>query len=816
MEGIQSLVETMLRDLRHAVRSLRRDAALTTFAILIIGVGVGASTTVFSVVNALWLRPLPFDDPGRLVWVANGQSENLSRQAVQVGHVVDLREQSQSLASLAGFSPFYGVGDIRLTGTGEAARVTGVPVTEGFFPLLGVRPWLGRDFTAEECRWGAPRTAILSHAFWQRRLGSKADVIGGSISLDGAPVTIVGVLPPSFDFGGTFSPGRPADLFLPFPLSPETNRRGNTLAVIGRLKPGIDLTTAAAETATAVERISRTAPDVEPGRRRNAFRPNLSPLQDRISGRFHSTLAVLAAAVGLLMLLVSANISNLLLARASARHKEMALRMALGAGRGRLVRQLLVESLVLSCSGAALGLALAFGGTGLIAQLDGASIPLLQDVRVDGLAMVFIASVAMLTGVGFGVLPALQASGSAPQDALKDASRGATGGGGWMRRAIVVTEIVLVCALLTGAGLLTRSLSRVLDVDPGFTSENVISLRVDPSRLEHPTLETRNAYFDTVLQHVRSVPGVEAVGLTDALPLGDNSGWRGWTVSARDGVTDRANPLARMIDDGYFSAMRIAMKAGRGVTSDDHSSSERVVVINEALARALWPDEDPLGRVLRASGRDYRVVGVVNDVRYFALERDTGQEMYMHLGQTGDYQTVDLVVRSAVPPASLILDLRAALKRADPALPAVEFRTMDQLVDRSVFTRRIIVQLLAGFAGFGLILASLGLYAVISYSVSQRTREISVRMALGAAPFALQAQILTQTMTLAATGLAIGLPVAWIAAKAIQHLLFGVVSSDPVTFGGVVAVVAIVAGLAGYMPATRASRIDPMLALRSE
>ena len=655
MQSILSLVEALVRDLRYAVRALRRDAALTTFAILIIGVGVGASTIVFSVVNALWLRPLPFDEPGRLVWVANGTSENLSRQAVQVGHLVDLRQQSQSLVGLAGFSPFYGVGDIRLTGTGEAERVTGVPVTEGFFPLLGVRPWLGRDFTAEECLWGAPRTAILSYAFWQRRLRAKADVIGEPITLDGAPVTIVGVLPPSFDFGGTFSPGRPADLFLPFPLSSETNRRGNTLAVIGRLRPGIDVRTAAIETATAVDHISRTAPDVEPGRRRNLFRPNVSPLQDRISGRFHGMLAVLAAAVGFLMLLVSANISNLLLARASARHKEMALRMALGAGRERLVRQLLVESLVLSCGGATLGLALAVGGTILVANLEGASIPLLRDVRVDGLVIVFVASVAMLTGICFGVLPALQASGSAPQDALKGSGRGATGGGGWMRRAIVVAEIVLVSVLLTGAGLLTRSLSRVLDVDPGFTSENVISLRVDPSRLEHPTLETRNAYFDAVLQHVRSVPGVETVGLTDALPLGDNFGWRGWTVSARDRATDpgaRANPLVRMIDASYFSAMRIAMKAGRGFTSEDHSSSERVVIINEALGRALWPGEDPLGRVLRASGRDYRVIGIVNDVRYFALERDTGQEMYMLLRQTGDYQTVDLIVRSAVPPVT--------------------------------------------------------------------------------------------------------------------------------------------------------------------
>jgi predicted permease len=814
-----SLVETLVADLRYAVRTLRRDAALTTFAILIIGVGVGASATVFGVVNALWLRPLPFDDPERLIWVANGTNENLSRQAVQVGHVVDLREQSQSLAGLAAFSPFYGVGDIRLTGTGEPERVTGVPVTEGFFPLLGVRPWLGRNFTAEECRWGAPKTAILSYAFWQRRLGAKADAIGGSITLDGAPVTVVGVLPPSFDFGGTFSPGRPADLFLPFPLSPENNRRGNTLAVIGRLKPGIGLPAAAAEIAAAVDRIIKTAPDVEPGRRRNGFRPNLSPLQDRISGRFHVTLAVVAAAVGFLMLLVSANISNLLLARASARHKEIALRMALGAGRGRVIRQLLVESLTLSCSGAALGLALAFGGTTLIAHLEGTSIPLLQDVRVDRLAMLFIASMAMLTGVGFGVLPALQASGSAPLDALKDAGRSVTGGGGLMRRAIVVAEIALVCVLLTGAGLLTRSLGRVLDVDPGFTTENVISLRVDPSRLEHPTLETRNAYFDSVLQNVRAVPGVEAAGLTDALPLGDNFGWRGWTVSPKDRMTDpdaRANPRARMIDDRYFSTMRIALKAGRSFTSDDRPSSERVVIINEALARALWPAGNPLDRVVRASGRDYRVVGVVNDVRYFALERDTGQEMYMLLGQTGDYETVDLVVRSAVAPASLIPGIRTALKRADPGLPAIEFRTMAQLVDRSVFTRRIVVRLLAAFAGFGLILASLGLYAVISYSVSQRTREIGVRMALGAAPLAMQGQILTQTMTLAAIGLAIGLPAAWIAARAIQGLLFGVVSWDPVTFGGVAAVVAIVAGLAGYVPARRASRIVPVLALRSE
>lgn len=808
-----------MRDLRYAVRTLRRDAALTTFAILIIGIGVGASATIFSVLSALWLRPLPFDDPGRLVWVANGTSENVSRQAVQAGHVVDLRAQSHSFAALAGFSPSYGAGDIRLIGGGEPERVTGVPVTEGFFSLLGVRPWLGRDFTGEDCLWGAPRTAILSFPFWQRRFQGRTDVIGAAITLDGAPTAIVGVMPASFDFGGTFSPGRPADLFLPFPLSDETNRRGNTIALIGRLKPGVDLAPAASETAAVVDRFSRTAPDVEPGRRRNPFNPQLSPLRDRISGRFYGALAVLAAAVGFLMLLVAANISSLLVARASSRRKEMALRMALGAGRGRLFVQLLVEGLLLSCSGAALGLALAFGGTRLIAQLDGGGVPLLRDVRVDGFAALFIASAAVLTGVVFGLLPALQASATAPQNALKDSGRGVAGAGGWMRRAMVVTQIALVSILLTGSGLLTRSLARVLDVDPGFTSGNVITLRVDPSRVEHPTLAARNAYFESVLHHVRAVPGVDAAGLTDALPLGDNFGWRGWTISAKDRAADpeaRRSARVRMVDDQYFSTMRIAMKDGRGFTPRDHPSSEHVVVINEVLARALWPDHDPLGRVIRASGRDYRVIGIVSDVRYFSLERETGEEMYLLIGQTGDYQTVDLVIRSMVPAAGLIPGVRAALKRADPGLPAVEFRTMDQLVSRSTFTRRLLVRLLAGFAGFGLILASLGLYAVVSYSVSQRTREIGVRLALGAAPRSMQRRVLAQTMVLAAIGLAIGLPAALIATRAIRSLLFGVAASDPVTFAVVAAMVVAVASVAGYVPARRASRIDPVVALRAE
>jgi putative ABC transport system permease protein len=814
------IVEALLHDVRYAFRTLRRDAALTMFAILIVGLGVGASTTIFSVFNAVLLRPLPFEEPGRLVWIANGTSENLSSQTVQVVNLLDLQAQSESLASVAGFSPFYGVGDIRLTGTGEPERLTGVPVSADFFRVLGVQPHLGRFFTAEEYRWNAPKTVVLSHAFWQRRLGADPGVIGRALTLDGMPVTVVGVLPPSFDFAATFTPGNRAELFVPFPLSPETNRRGNTLALIGRLEPGVTVSRAQAEASLIGERIQGTLDEVHMDARRNAFRPNVSTLRDRVSGRFHEALLVLAAAVGFLMLLVCANLSNLLLARGSARQKEMAVRAALGAGRGRLIRQMLVESTTLSCAGAALGLALAWGGTSLVARLEGTSIPLLHEVRLDAVALGFASLLTVLTGVAFGLLPALQVSRVSPHRALKESSRGSTGNHGWMRRSLVIAEIGLTCMLLTGAGLLVRSLLQVLDVELGFEPGNVIAVRVDPGTT-YSTDDQTHAYFDDVLRHVRAVPGVEAAGLTDALPLGDNSGWRTWSALAKEHVGHEGrvqNPLVRMIDDGYLETLQIPLLAGGGFTSADHAASEPVVVVNDTLARRLWPDDDPLGRSLITNGEERRVVGVVSEARYFALDRESGPELYLSIRQMPRvwYRSVDLVVRGAIPPASLVPDVRAALTRADPNLPATEFRTMQQLVDHSVFGRRFVVRLLVGFAGFGLVLASLGIYAVISYSVGQRRQEIGIRMALGASPGAVQVGVLRQAITLALIGLAAGLPASWMAARAMQGLLYDVQSSDPATFGAVLALLAAVVVLAGYVPARRASRIDPVAALRTD
>jgi len=803
-----TLADTLAQDIRFGLRSIRRDAAAATFMVAMVAIGIAASTTVFSLCRALLLRPLPFERPQRLVWIANGTSENLSGQTVQVYNLLALREESRSWSGVAGVFPFYAPGDIRFTGRGEPERLTGVPVTQNFFPLLGVKPEIGRFFDDAESRWNAPKTVVLGYEFWRRRFSGDRSIVGQTVVLDGHAATVIGVLPASFDFAATFTPGRRADIFFPFPLSPETNRQGNTLALIGRLKDGASMEAAQTEASSIG---ARHKGDHVDGRPINGFTPRLSSLRQHVSGRFEAGLFVLSAAVAFLMLLVCANVSNLLLARASARRREMAVRIALGAPRMRIVRQMLVEALILCGSGAAIGAALALGGTFAVSRLQGTTLPLLNGVRVDFVVLGFTVLVAMLAGVASGLLPALHASTFAAS-ALAEGARGSTDGrSGRVRRALVIAEVALVCVLLTGAGLLARSLGRVLDVQPGFASENVIAVRVDPARGNRESGAANAAYFDALVREVSGVPGVQALGLTDALPLGDNFGWRRWdaAIPGRDEKRDRMSALVRIVDQGYLRTMQIPVLAGRAFTASDDS----VIIVNEQLAKKLWPNEDPIGRYVRTSGVVRRVVGVVGDVRYFGLDRGTDLEMYMPL-RTGDYQSVDLIVRSAMPPAAIASGIRAALHRVDPTLPAAEFRTMQQLVDRSVFARRFVAMLVAAFAAFGLILAALGIYAVISYSVTLRTQEISIRMALGATPRILLTSILSQTGRMVLVGAVIGVSASFVAARAIRGLLFGIGTSDPVTFAATLAVLAIVALLAGYLPARRATQVDPSLALR--
>ena len=809
--GGTPFLENLRRDVRYAVRTLWRDKGFAAFAILIVGLGVGASCTIFSVLNTLLVRPLPFRDPGRLVWIANHQDEtnDMSGKTSQTDYLLDLRARNQSYEDLAAYFAFYGLGDAKLIGDGQPERLTSVPVTQNFFPLLGVEPQLGRQFSAEECKQNGPRVTMLSDGLWRRKFAADPNIVGRALSFDGGPVTVVGVLPAAFDFSTVFTPGSRVDMFEPLPLSPEINREGNTVAIIGRLKPGVSVESARAETAVLGKLL------MEAHKERNDFEPKVSALAQHVSGQLRPTLLVLACAVGVVMLIVCANLSNLLLARGATRKKEIAIRTAMGAGRGRLIGQMLTESLVLSCCGAALGLVLAFIGTRALAHLTSVSIPLLSDVRIDARVLGFTLVAALLTGLLFGLVPALQVQDLKLHDTLKDSNRGSSQGHGhaWIRAALVVSEIGLACVLLVGAGLLIRSFLRVLDVNMGFRPERAAVLRIDPNS-SYKTQEARNSYFTEALHRVMDVPGIEGAGLSDSLPLGHN---RSWGVAAK-GVqyTPQTYPegFPRIISDGYFRAMGIPLKAGRDFTEGDAKGSLNVIIINETLAKNLWPGENPIGKIVRADNPERTIVGVVGDVHHMALEEGSGNEFYIPMRQTQDYGTVDLVVRTSLPTAELASRLREALRPIEPDLPTANMRTLQTMVDRAVSPRRFVVWLLGGFAGFALVLASLGIYAVISYSVSQRTQEIGIRMALGASAETLQRSILLQTLGLAGIGMVVGVVASWALARTLSGLLFGVTSSDPVTFAGMLVILTLVAALAGYLPARRASRIDPMSALR--
>jgi len=796
----------LAQDLSHSIRVMRRDAGFAAFTILIAGLGIGAGSTVFSVVNAMLLRPLPFRDPGQLVWMANGP-----QNAIETDHFSDLRELNRSFSDMAGWSGFYRAGDTEMTGMGEPERLTSVPVTGNLFALLGVQPSIGRSFTAEECqgRYSAPPAVLLTYGFWRRRFDADPGVVGRKLNLNNQPATVVGVLPASFDFASVFAPGTPNDIFIPWPLKDKSKPRGNIMKVIGRLKPGATVQSAQADLAALAKQLEIQHPN------RNPVVPRLLTLEQYVSGPVSTALFVLACAVGVVMLIVCANLSNLQLARLGSRQKELALRAALGAGRTRLLRQMLTESVALSCCGAVLGLVLALAGTRELAHLHAFNLPLLASIRVDGSSLLFTLLAAVACGIVFGLLPALRASSLSLQQGLQDSVRGSTGDKrhAWIRDGLVVCELAFACILLVGAGLLIRSFVRVLDVDLGFQPERAAALRVDPS-FRISTLPQQNSFIDDVLHRARSVPGITAAGLTDVLPLRDD---RAWGVAGIGQVYEKNHQpeaFVRVVSDGYFEAVGIPLRSGRQFTERDRASSERVVVVNETLARTLWPGQNPLGQVITTDG-GRQVVGVVGDVRHASLEKAGGSEMYLPMRQTGDYAAMQLVVRTALPPENLAAGIRAALRPVDPNLPVREFVTLQDLVDRAVSPRRFLVLMLAGFAAFALILASLGIYAVISYSVSQRAKEIGIRMALGASATDLRRRIVLRTLGLAAVGLALGMAASRTLSSALGSLLFGITTGDPVTFTEVAAILIAVAAIAGYIPAWKASRIDPMSALRS-
>jgi predicted permease len=808
--GLPAL-DVLMQDLRYAFRTLRRDRAFTLVAVLILALGIGANVTVFSVVNTILLRPLPFRDPQQLVRIveknpkAGESSMTYTADATQ-----DFQQQNRSFQSVSGYFAFTGPDNFKLIGKDQPLPVTGILVAEGFFQTLGVGPSLGRLFRAEEFLQHAQPVTLLSYAFWKRHLGGDRSIIGQAINLNGAPVTVVGVLPETFDFGSVFSPGARVDLFTPY-IMDDFRDDGNDLALIGRLKPGVSLAAAQSEADQLFPQLYFEHHHPEYGK---GYTGQLTGLKEYVSGKLRRSLLVLWAAVGLILLIVCVNLSNLELARAAARSKEFAMRTALGAGRGRLVRQSLTESLVLSMAGALLGLGFAFATTFYLAHQGSIALPLLGSLRVDRTALAWTLLIATVSAILFGVAPAFRISGRNIQEALKESGHGTTEGRSHdrVRATLVVSEVALACVLLIGAGLLLRSFLRVLDVGLGFEPSHAAAISVDYADGGSP--EKRAAIWQEIVRRASMIPGVEAAGISDNLPMSRN---RSWGIRAKGGDYDRGKfqgAFVYIVSPGYLNAIGMRLIKGRDTSWEDTPKSEKVVIINEAVARKLWPGQDPIGRIAEAGGGDARVIGVIADVHETNAEDGTGWQMYLPATQFGP-EGCYLVVRSKLPPAALGPSVMRTLRQINPGQPATEFKPIQNLVDHATSPRRFFMLLVSLFAGLGLQLASLGIYGVISYSVTRQTQQIGIRMALGATAAQVRLGVIAKTLRLALLGIAVGTMASFAVAKGIASLLFRTEPTDPATFAGMILLLSAVALVAGYIPAHRASRIDPMVALRA-
>jgi predicted permease len=808
-----------LRDIRYTLRTLRRDRGFTIVAILILALGIGANIAVFSVVNTILLRPLPFRDSEQLVRIVEkGAKGGESGKTYTADATQDFQQQNRSFKSVSGYFAFTGPNNFKLSGISQPVPATGMLVAEGFFETLDTEPSLGRLFRPEEFVHHAQPVALLSYPFWKRQFGGDRSVIGRTVDLsdqvdlNNKSVTVVGVLPETFDFGSVFSPGAKIDLFVPY-IMDDFRDDGNDLALVGRLKSGVSIAQAQNEADLLFPQFFAVHKHPEYGK---PYTGQLTGLKEYVSGKLRRSLIVLWCAVGLILLIVCVNLSNLLLARAAARSKEFAMRSALGARRMRLVRQLLTESLVLAAAGAVLGLGLAWAILAYLAHQGSIALPLLSMVRIDGAALAWTLLIAVGAAILFGLTPVLRMSAGNLQEALKDSGHGTSEGRNHdrMRSILVTTEIALACVLLVGAGLLLRSFLRVLDVDLGFEPSRAAAVSVDYDDGGNAT--KRAAIWQDVVSRTSMIPGVEAAGISDNLPMSRNRSW-GIAALGAQKLTDRdfIDVFVYIVSPGYLKAMGMRLIAGRDVSWDDIVNNRNVVVINETVAHRLWPGQSPIGRIAIAGGARSEVIGEIADVRESSAEDDAGAQMYLpstkQFGPEGSY----LVVRSRLPPPALATSVMNTLREINPGQSATEFRPIQGLVDHATSPRRFLVLLVGIFAGLGLLLASLGVYGVISYSVTRRTQEIGIRMALGATQGRVQLDVIGKTLRLALIGIGLGVIASFAIARLIASLLFRTAPTDLLTFAGMVVLLGGVALLAGYLPARRASRIDPIQALRS-
>lgn len=802
------------QDIRYGARVLFKNPGFTVIAVIALALGIGANTAIFTVVNAVLLRALPYKDPDRLLMVWEDASKiGFPNNTPSPANFIDWRDQNQLFEGMAATHRQT----FNLTGIGEPERIDGRRVSSNLFALLGVDPQLGRAFIADEDKPGANNVVILSNRLWRRRFAADASIVGKTLTLNGQAFTVVGVMPQRFEF-----PSREDELWIPMAFSAEeAARRGSHyLEVIGRVKPGVTPQQAQAEMSTIGARLEQQYPDSN-----SNVGVTVIPLHEDLVGDIKPALLMLLGAVGFVLLVACANVANLLLARAAVRQREIAVRMALGASRWRLVRQFLTESVLLGAIGGIVGLILSFVALIVLKSFIPENISQASAINMDGRVLGFTLLISILTGLIFGLAPASQRSDFELNEVLKEGGRdpGAGSRGKRMRGMLVITEVAVSLILLIGAGLLVNSFLRLRNIDPGFKTDQVLTMGVVLPQLKYPDRARRAAFYTEVIRRVESLPGVKAAGVTNWIPLVLQGDSIGISIEGKPdpNLSQRPNAATRVINPNYFSAMGMNLLKGRNLDARDQATSPAVSVISETMARRFWPDQDPIGKRFTPgdSSRDdqwIQVIGVVNDVRQFELTVEPKPQMYLSYEQVGFFAPRYLVVKTDVEPSSLAATVRQAVWEIDKDQPVSNIQTMEEVVSESIARQRFSMLLLAIFAGVALVLAAVGIYGVMSYSVAQRTHEIGIRMALGAQTGAVLKLAVGHGLKLLIAGIVIGLGAAFLLTRLMSTLLFGVTPTDPLTFTAISLILLAVGLIASYIPARRATKVNPLAALRYE
>jgi putative ABC transport system permease protein len=808
-------VSALLQDVRYALRQLRKSPGFTAVAVLTLALGIGANTAIFSVANGVLVRDLPYKDPQRLALLWSTGRDGDKRDQLSSTDIADYRSQNHVFENVVAFGDWTAT----FTGAGDPARIPGMQVGDGYLKLMRVKPILGRDFLPDEQIEGKGQVIILSYGLWQSRFAGDPQVVGKQISLSGKPYTIVGVTPRDFPMPPTTLVDGPAQFYRPVAEKYDDKERlSRHLRAIARLKPGVSVEQAQSDLNVINRGLAQRFPDEY-----STTGIRVVKLRDDISAGLRPALLVLSAAIGLLLLIACANLSNLLLARAIGRQKEVAIRSALGANRARLVQQVLTESVLLALFGGAVGILLAFWGTKLIVTLGAKVIPQLVGVSLDGRVLAFTAGLSLLTGFLFGLVPALRASAITLSDTLKEGARSSGAAHDTFPRVLASSEIALSLVLLAGAGLLLRSFSKLYNVNPGFRSGHILTMDIGLPNAKYPGgTEKPVAFYRELLGRIAALPGVECAGAVSILPLSANFDTAGTEPEGFVyGPGEMPYPERYIVTPGYLQAVDIRLIRGRLLTEADQESAPLVVLVSNTAAQRWWPNQDPIGRRVKVPGFDYgpqpwrTVVGVVQDVKQAGLDAPHTTQIYLPHAQ---YRTgyLTLVVRTKSNPLNLAVEVREHVRKIDPDQAVSNITTMDQVLSDSIASRRFAATLLGTLAGLGLLLASVGVYGVISYGVSQRTREIGIRMALGAKRTDVLYLVVGQGMKLLLLGVAAGAVCALLLTPLMSGLLFGVGPSDPVAFAGSASFLALVALLACYAPARSAAKVDPMVALRCE